>query len=125
MSVLLSIKFRYLCTKTSGSGSGESAYLHMTLECGSVCAVLLVRLATFNVLAALVMGGLGVSGLEPACGLPYHTPGPRYVAARWKDIRHGLCALLRGPPVALLRPLRASVGQHCRYQLCWTSPPSL
>ena len=28
------------------------------------------------VLAALATGGLGVSGLEPACGLPYPTPGP-------------------------------------------------
>ena len=27
------------------------------------------------VLAALATGGLGVSGLEPACGLPYPTPG--------------------------------------------------
>ena len=32
MSVLLSMKLRYLCTKTSGSGSGESAYLRMTLS---------------------------------------------------------------------------------------------
>ena len=30
----------------------------------------------FNVLAALATGGLGVSGLELACGLPYPTPGP-------------------------------------------------
>ena len=30
----------------------------------------------FNVPAALATGGLGVSGLEPACGLPYPTPGP-------------------------------------------------
>ena len=30
----------------------------------------------FNVLAALATGGLGVSGLERACGLPYPTPGP-------------------------------------------------
>ena len=29
-----------------------------------------------NVLAALATGGLGVSGLEPACSLPYPTPGP-------------------------------------------------
>ena len=28
------------------------------------------------VLAALATGGLGVSGLEPACGLPYPTLGP-------------------------------------------------
>ena len=33
-------------------------------------------LKAFNVLAALATGGLGVSGLEPACGLPYPTPGP-------------------------------------------------
>ena len=30
----------------------------------------------FNVLAALATGGLGASGLEPACGLPYPTFGP-------------------------------------------------
>ena len=28
------------------------------------------------VLAALATGGLGVSGLEPTCGLPYPSPGP-------------------------------------------------
>ena len=33
-------------------------------------------LKAFNVLAALATGGLGVSGLEPACGLPYPTPAP-------------------------------------------------
>ena len=33
--------------------------------------VLFMRLATFNVLAALATGGFGVCGLEPACGLCY------------------------------------------------------
>ena len=49
----------------------------------------------FNVLAALATGGLGVSGLEPACGLPYPTLGPLVcVAAQRKDVRLWLCALL-------------------------------
>ena len=43
----------------------------------------------FNVLAALATGGLGDSGLEPACGLPYPSPGPRCVAARRKNVRLG------------------------------------
>ena len=33
-------------------------------------------LKAFNVLAALATGGLGVSGLEPDCGLPYPTSSP-------------------------------------------------
>ena len=37
---------------------------------------------TVNVLAALATGGLGVSGLEPACGLPYPTPAPPSVSRR-------------------------------------------
>ena len=39
---------------------------------GRLCTINEVE--AFNVLAALAMGGLGVSGLEPACGLPYPTP---------------------------------------------------
>ena len=49
------------------------------LVCVCVCARALYYLrglTAFNVLAALVMGGLGVSESEPACGLPYPTPGP-------------------------------------------------
>ena len=36
----------------------------------------------FNILAALATGGLGVSGLEPACGLPYPSPGPPVCVSR-------------------------------------------
>jgi hypothetical protein len=36
-------------------------------------------LKAFNVQAALATGGLGVSGVEPACGLPYPTPDVRGV----------------------------------------------
>ena len=45
-----------------------------------------MRLATFNVPATLATGGLGITGLELACGLPYPTPAPRYVAVRRKDM---------------------------------------
>ena len=42
-----------------------------------VCALYYqLGLKAFTVLAALATGGLGVSGLEPACGPPYATPGP-------------------------------------------------
>ena len=63
-----------------GGGGGVIAEVHegqQGQEHWSVCALCYQRgLVTFNVLAALATGGLGVSGLEPACGLPYPTPAP-------------------------------------------------
>ena len=46
--------------------------------CACVCSITyyLRVLASFNVVAAPATGGLGVSRLEPACGLPYPVPGP-------------------------------------------------
>ena len=42
--------------------------------CVCVCALYYLRgLKAFNVLAARATEGLGVSRLEPACGLPYPT----------------------------------------------------
>ena len=56
-----------------------------------------------------------------ACPVP--PLAPRCVAARRKDVRLMLCALLRGPPVAALRLLRAAACQRRCSRPCWTPPP--
>ena len=61
------------CCKAEGNAVGD--YPVKPVLCGSRSPGSTQRyeegLKAFNVLAALATGGLGVSGLEAACGLPY------------------------------------------------------
>ena len=60
----------------------------------------------------------------PALSLPWPPGVCVCVAARRNDVRLGLCALLRGPPVAALRLLRAPAWKHCCSRPCLTPAPS-
>ena len=65
-----------VCVKNNiKEGDPHGSRAPMVCVCVCVCDVFVGGLATFNALAALATGGLGVGGLEPACGLPYPTPG--------------------------------------------------
>ena len=83
-----------MCTVYEGKGRLKSWTL-----CGRLSTV-------YDVLAALATGGLGVSGLEPACGLPYPTLGPPVrggaVDGPLLFTRVGSCTDYEGDPYATI-----------------------
>ena len=66
------------------------------------------------------MGGLGVSGLEPACGLPYPTPGPPVCrgAAVYYERGRPICD---GSAIGIFNPAR---GRGCAYARVCVYPRS-
>ena len=83
-------------------------------------------LKAFNVLAALATGGLGVSGLEPASGLPYPIPGPPVC----RGATAGLCRGAAEGLYCLRGRSMCSYGVACtfvrsRHPVCAVVPPLL